>query len=167
MRKVSYNVQVFPTRPNLLSSWQSVVSRRTPLHSDWSHAPLRTGRAQLRHPAPRMSLFTHLKFSCCAMLVSFVFTVSPVQSPASVSLQAVSYVTPLPSSGITRCHQYYGSNPTSQWHLPSSPLQLVWHTLLAERPFWDLPGFPHILNVQLGRALDPGGVYLYLPFSHK
>ena len=98
------------------------------------------------------------------MLESFVFTVSPVQSPDSVSLQAVSYVTPLPSSGITRCHQYYGSNPTSRRHLPSLPLQLVRHTLLAERPLWVFPGFPHILNVQLGRALDPGGVYLYLPY---
>ena len=115
--------------------FSDLVSRRTPFVSDWSHAPLRTGRAQLRHPAPRIA-FSHI----CAMLVSFVLTVSPVQSPDSVSLQAVSCVTPLPSSGITRCHQYYGSNPTSQWLLPSLPLQLVWHTLLTKRPFWDLPG---------------------------
>jgi hypothetical protein len=67
---------------------------------------------------------------------------------------------PFPVSGITRYHQYYESNPTSQRHLLSLPLQLVQHTLLR-KTYWDLHGFLHIPNVQLGRALDPpdGSIY--------
>jgi hypothetical protein len=99
-----------------------------------------------------------------AVLESFVVTVYLVQSPDDVSL----------ASGLM-CYSPSLSpalpviiSTMRVIRLPSGicfPRLFSLSSILSyERPLWDLPRFPHILNVQLGRALDPGWVYLHLPF---
>jgi hypothetical protein len=102
-----------------------------------------------------------------AMLESFVLTVYLVQSPDSVPLSnSLICYSPSLSPALPVIISTMGVI-----RLPSGicfPHLFSLSSILSyERPLWDLPGFPHILNVQLGRASDPGWVYLHLPFTHR